>query len=127
MKDVPVMVEFLKARLREDETAACALKPGKDDGVARLKARVLADVEAKRRLVAWVEDNRWTALMAEARDLPLWQRVIVDVVAGVPQSFRSPVVSRLVMAYVDHPDFRPEWKLVEVEDEYEPADHEERR
>lgn len=52
--DFDVMVEFLKARLREDESAAKALKPSKSEDVARLRDRILADVEAKRRLMDWV-------------------------------------------------------------------------
>ncbi|MBQ0969196.1 hypothetical protein KBY91_15310 [Streptomyces sp. RK23] len=122
------MMEFLKARLREDETAARAVKPGKNQDVERLRARVLADVEAKRRLLVWVEENRFTPLKAEAeaRGLPIWQRAIVDVIAGVPEHFRSPVIAVLVAAYADHPDFRPEWRLIEEEqelgEEYEPGD-----
>ncbi|AMW13336.1 hypothetical protein A4E84_29870 [Streptomyces qaidamensis] len=120
---------FLKARLREDETAARAVKPGKDEGVAVLRDRALADVKAKRRLVAWVEANQGTTWKAnaEAQGLNFWQKGIVDVIAAVPEYFRSPVIARLLTAYEDHPDFQPEWKLVEVEDEYEPADHEKRR
>ncbi|WP_258054637.1 DUF6221 family protein [Streptomyces sp. Ru71] len=129
MRDLATAVVFLKASLREDEAAARAVKPGKNEGVAGLQARVLADVEAKRRLVAWVEANpgtRWKA-NAEAEDLPFWQKAIVDVIADVPEYFRSPVIYRLLTAYEDHPDFQPEWKLINDEPEGEPADHEKRQ
>lgn len=109
------MTEFFRARLREDETAARAVKPGKDEGVARLQARVLADVSAKRQLLRWVEAHEWKALKAESRDLNIWQRAGVDVVAGVPQYLRSPAIHKLVAAYADHPDFRPEWRSDEQE------------
>ncbi|MFI6494708.1 DUF6221 family protein [Streptomyces sp. NPDC050564] len=110
--DFEAMTEFFRARLREDETAARAVKPGKDEGVARLQARVLADVTAKRRLLRWVEAHEWKTLKAESRDLNIWQRAGVDVVASVPQYLRSPVIYKLVAAYADHPDFRPEWRSV---------------
>lgn len=114
---------FLRARLREDETAARAVKPSENDGVAGLQARVLADVAAKRRLVAWVEANHGTTWKAnaEAQGLPFWQKGIVDVIAGVPKFFRSPVISRLLTAYEEHPDFQPEWKLIDDESEGEPG------
>ncbi|MFI6494748.1 DUF6221 family protein [Streptomyces sp. NPDC050564] len=110
MRDFATAMVFLKAHLREDEAAARAVKPGKSQDLERLQARVLADVAAKRRLVAWVEANQgstWKA-EAEARGLPIWQKAIVDVIAGVPEYFRSPVISRLLTAYEDHPDFQPE-------------------
>lgn len=115
MNNFEVMKEFLRARLREDEAAARALKPGKNQDVARLQARVLADVEAKRRLMDWVVANQGTTWKAEARDLPAWQRGIVDVIAAVPEFFRKPVIDELVAAYADHPDFRPEWLPIENE------------
>ncbi|MFF0451714.1 DUF6221 family protein [Streptomyces sp. NPDC004609] len=71
-------MEFLRARLHEDETAARALKPGKNQDVARLRDRVLADVEAKRRLMDWVEelprrakDNGGASPLAEGGRGPL--------------------------------------------------------
>ena len=51
------MMKFLWARLDEDENAARALKRGKNQDLAKLQARFLADVEAKRRLVDWVEED----------------------------------------------------------------------
>ncbi|MFE6623288.1 DUF6221 family protein [Streptomyces sp. NPDC057740] len=121
-------MEFFRARLREDETAARAVKPGKDEGTARLQARVLADVAAKRQLMRWVEEHEWKAWRAEGRDLTIWQRAVVDLVASVPLYLRSPVIYKLVAAYADHPDFRPEWLPIEdeqeLDEEYEPGAHE---
>ncbi|MGR6973222.1 DUF6221 family protein [Streptomyces cynarae] len=125
MRDLATAMVFLKARLREDEDAARAVKPGKSQDLERLQARVLADVAAKRRLVAWVEANHGTTWKAnaEAQGVPFWQKAIVDVIAAVPEYFRSPVISALLTAYEDHPDFQDEWKLIEDE----PTDNEKRR
>ncbi|WP_416976915.1 DUF6221 family protein [Streptomyces sp. T028] len=126
--DFEVMLEFFRARLREDETAARAVKPGKDEGTARLQARVLADVAAKRQLLRWVAAPEWKAWKSESGGLTRWQRVGVDLVASVPQYLRRPVIYKLVEAYADHPDFRPEWLPLEdereLDKEYKPGAHE---
>ncbi|MEU6555712.1 DUF6221 family protein [Streptomyces sp. NPDC046915] len=114
------MRDFLWARLDEDETAARALKPGKNQDVAKLQARVLADVEAKRRLVDWVEE---IPRMAEDNEVRvLWKRVVGQLWAGLSRDSRSPVIHALVAAYDGHRDFHPAWRLVEVEDEHEPRE-----
>ena len=106
------MRDFLRARLDEDETAARALKPGKNQNVAKLQARVLADIEAKRRLVDWVEEM---PRMTEDSDVRvLWKRVVVQVWAGLSRDSRSPVLHELVAAYDGHRDFHPAWRLVEA-------------
>jgi hypothetical protein len=119
--DFAVMVEFLRARLREDDVAAHALKPGKNQDVARLQARVLADVEAKRRLVDWVEELPRKAENSGER--AFWLKVAGDLYAERSRDLRSPVIYELVLAYADHPDFHPEWLPVEeeLEGEYEPG------
>lgn len=118
--DFEVRVEFLRARLREDEAAARALKIGKDEGVVKLQARVLADVEAKRRLMEWVEEYPRKAEGNGERTR--WQKVAGDMVADWSRDHRSPVIYELVEAYDGHPDFRPEWRS---EDGQEPReDHE---
>ncbi|MEU8588370.1 DUF6221 family protein [Streptomyces sp. NPDC048664] len=96
--------------------------------MAALRNRVLADVKAKRRLVAWVEANQgatWKA-NAEAHGLNLWQKGVVDVIAAVPEYFRAPVIARLLTAYEDHDDFQPEWNLIDGGPEGEPVDYEKR-
>ncbi|MFJ2727776.1 DUF6221 family protein [Streptomyces collinus] len=107
-RDFDVMVEFLKARLREDEHAAKALKPSKNEDVARLRDRTLADVEAKRGLMDWVfapqrEMAEWEHSFAGGLVIKQWMRL------------RQPVIEQLVAAYADHPDFHSEWKLIGVE------------
>nr|WTB31149.1 DUF6221 family protein [Streptomyces sp. NBC_00830] len=119
------MLEFLRGRLSEDETLARTVKTGKDEGLARLRDRVLADVEAKRRLVDWVlrfEEAR------EDRSGVFWEDAIMNGLASVRRGFRSPVIHKLVAAYTDHPDFRPEWLPIEdereLDEEYEPGEYE---
>jgi hypothetical protein len=111
--DIEVMKEFLKARLREDEEAARALKLGKSEDLAKLQARVLADVEAKWQLLTWVEE--YPRIVQENPQPTLWRRARAQLLAGLSQDFRSPVVFELVAAYADHPDFRPEWLPIEDE------------
>ncbi|MFD5711350.1 DUF6221 family protein [Streptomyces pharetrae] len=123
--DFAIMMEFLKARLHEDEKAAQALKPGKNEALAELRARVLADVEAKRRLMDWVTEMPRRAEASEGRSR--WQKLAGDVYGDQSRRLRSPVICELVAAYEGHPDFRDEWRLVEVEDECEPAEHGQRR
>ncbi|MFF7758993.1 DUF6221 family protein [Streptomyces griseorubiginosus] len=122
MRNFEGAMQFLKARLREDEAATRAVKPGKSQDLERLKARVLADVEAKRQLVAWVEDNFGTALKADAdaRGLPTFKKGAVHLIAAVPELLRSPVIERLVWAYASHPDYDPAWGLSEYVYEDEP-------
>ncbi|MDX3713771.1 DUF6221 family protein [Streptomyces sp. NPDC003011] len=106
--DFDVMVEFLKARLREDENAAKALKASKNEDVTRLRDRILADVEAKRRLMDWVFAPQW--------ELGEWEHSFAGrLVIKQWMGFRQPVIEQLVAAYADHPDFHPEWALIEVE------------
>lgn len=106
--DFEVVKEFLKARLREDEAAAHALKPGKNEDVAMLQARVLADVQTKWRLLDWANGPQ--------RELKDWEDSFAGgVVIKQWMRFRQPVIDELVAAYADHPDFRPEWLPVENE------------
>ncbi|MFC4609754.1 DUF6221 family protein [Streptomyces maoxianensis] len=111
-------VEFLDARLREDEKAAEALKSSKNDAVAELRARVLADVKAKRRLVCWALDRPWEP---EDRPRAVWQDALVNAIADIPRGRRRPVIDHLVAAYDGHRDFHPAWRLVEDEPEDEPG------
>ncbi|MGW5198615.1 DUF6221 family protein [Streptomyces spiralis] len=116
-KDVPVVAAFLRARLREDEAAAHALKPGKSEGAAGLQARVLADVAAKHQLLDLVEHCE----LAEKREggLRLRERLSVSAMSlGLGVAIFS-----LASAYRDHPDWRPAWEPMgaqrELDEEYE--------
>jgi hypothetical protein len=107
-----IKVEFLVARLREDETAARALKPGKNVDVARLQARVLADVEMKRKLLGWMYEPQ-----EKVGDWgnSFWSGIAARTVTEQWMKLRQPVIEELVLAYADHPDFRPEWLPIEDE------------
>ncbi|WP_241845893.1 DUF6221 family protein [Streptomyces sp. MJM1172] len=117
--DFEAMMVFLKARLREDERAARALKPGKNEDLIRLRERVIADAETKRRLLQWVHEVPW---VVEDRPRSTLEGLLRNAIAGIPLRRRSPVALTLLAAYVDHPDFHPEWKLIEdeLEDESRP-------
>ncbi|MFI1409382.1 DUF6221 family protein [Streptomyces sp. NPDC020707] len=113
-----VMVEFLWARLREDETAARALKANKNEDVIRLRDRVLADVAAKRRLLHWVHEIPW---VVEGRPRSIVGSAVMSTIEGVPLKLRSPVAFTLLVAYADHPDFHPEWQDLVDEPEQDDA------
>lgn len=107
--DLADLMDFLGARIAEDEAAANALKPGKNENAARLRERVLADAEAKRRIMEWVEEMPRRAEASEGRSR--WQLYAGEFYGHQSRRLRSPAVIELVMAYVGHPAFRPEWKV----------------
>ncbi|WP_189939364.1 DUF6221 family protein [Streptomyces aurantiogriseus] len=119
------MAEFLRGRLSQDETLARTVKTGKDEGLMRLRDRVLADVEAKRRLLDWVTEP---PPLPEGEELSGWRAhawgVLVGVAADWKVDRRSRVIYELVAAYEGHADFRDEWKLVDGQPEGEPVAHE---
>ncbi|MGW0136264.1 DUF6221 family protein [Streptomyces sp. NPDC003299] len=121
--DFGIMVEFLRGRLSEDETLARTVKTGKDEGLMRLRDRLLADVAAKRRLMEWVLEEE----APEDRSGVFWEDAIMNGLMLVRQWRRSPVIYRLVAAYADHPDFHAEWLPIELRDECESVDREKRR
>jgi hypothetical protein len=94
------LVKFLRARLDEDEAAAKAWLPfGNPDAAARAHVarldpgRVLAEVEAKRRIIA--------------------EHHPVDPCDAHDASFDTiPCDTLLALAsvYAEHPDYREEWK-----------------
>ncbi len=106
--DFADLMDFLEARIAEDEAAAKALKPGKNESMTRLRGRVLADAEAKRRLMDWVEEMPRRAAVSEGRSR--WQVYGGEFYGDQSRRLRSPVILELVAAYADHPDFQPEWK-----------------
>ncbi|MFD8072187.1 DUF6221 family protein [Streptomyces sp. NPDC059718] len=118
--DFWVMVEFFRGRLREDETLARTVKVGKDEGLTRLRDQVLADVEAKRRILDWVLKEE----APEDRSGVFWEDALMKGLTGIRRGLRAPVLRELVQAYAKHPDFRREWLLIdgkrELEDGYEP-------
>lgn len=130
------LVEFLRARLDEDEQAARAAGDGPwtvrdhtadtvaiydsrrepvvyDEGrpssdqmehIARHDpARVLAEVDAKRRIIDLYEPYHWHGPAAPTSPNPR------DHVEDI-EACRTCVTNRLLaLPYRDHPDYRPEW------------------
>jgi hypothetical protein len=92
------LTEFLAARVAEDEADAMSgwrwksLPAGEYD---RLQARVLAECEAKRRIVEGAANE--PDVNADQRDIGLWEGYLS-------------AAELLALPYSDHPDYRPEWK-----------------
>jgi len=84
---------FLLARIAEDEEEART--PVRSDGqIARFQARVLAECEAKRRIV-----ERWR-LYSDA-EYPDYE--------GGYSSAMDDVLALLALPYADHPDYEEQW------------------
>lgn len=124
------LTEFLLARIAEDEALAAALLdragerhdevridrgawlPDDVDAVALGHARVLAECEAKRRIVemhaehesrvATYRSPRWADDMNEADRLNSRK-------AEARCAATEVVVQALAKVYADHPDYNPEW------------------
>ena len=124
---VSALVDFLLARLAEDEKdarslieqraklgpyepspglAAWVVVPFDEDGHPGDPARVLAECEAKRRLVEHVVKFRRDVANASIWRGDEWADGRVagweDGVAGI--------LEVLALPYADHPDYRPEWR-----------------
>lgn len=83
------LTQFLRARIAEDEATARVA----NDWNFTAEARVLAECEAKRRIVESAEFVRDTpSIHDDAR------------------TFMSNVLRRLAAVYAEHPDYREEWR-----------------
>ncbi|ESQ01360.1 hypothetical protein KQH42_01630 [Streptomyces sp. CHA1] len=113
MRDAKVadLANFLRARLDEDEAAAQALSPTPDEDTTGLKARVLADVAAKRGVLRFVERMQRNA---EHHDFMVHGPAMVALSATVFP------LRHLATAYAAHTGFRPEWEPDEEELEPDP-------
>jgi len=123
------LADFLRARLGEDEAVAREARAaavendtvredvsreheidpvsdsqwGPSDDVYMSTARVLADVEAKRRIVdehsdqpGWPHECQGWVLDGQRRDVGFWEN--------------CPTLRLLALPYASHPDYRQEWK-----------------
>ncbi|WP_448319255.1 DUF6221 family protein [Streptomyces sp. CO7] len=117
-KERSVALEFFRARLREDEAAARAMKIGKDDAAAKVQARALADVAAKWEIIRLQEH---CDQLVTTKGFALG-KFVAGGVTGVGLDY---AIGYLVAAYRDHPDWRPEWEPVkpQPEAEYEPDEY----
>lgn len=116
------LVEFLLARIAEDEAAA---RSGDEEGrvtnpwalwihydgqyLCVHSSRALAECEAKRRIVEWcgVRDMIWTGTLMDNPESPRPS----DFVPGHLKHPGDAVVLRfLALPYAGHEDYRDEWK-----------------
>ena len=87
------LTEFLEARIAEDEDHATDSMAALDRaGLASYGARVLAECEAKRRIVAWAK--RWPTRPPKASD-------------GI--AAEGALLSLLALPYASHPDYLADW------------------
>ena len=110
------LAEFLLARIAEDEEESSTFHEVDCDLVTRGRvdpawgwtctcghpARVLADCEAKRRIVERAVKWRQTSLSESETDDQYLQ--------GAADSYEDAVVF-LALPYADHPEFNEEWKV----------------
>lgn len=119
MRGVAELVDFLLARIAEDEEAAKApLTPplsgavqvgdtGTDLVVAWDCRRVLAECEAK-----WLRVTALSGMASNDPDaLPEWLRGAADEIRPVPVQSAVRLLAIEALPYADHPDYRDEWRL----------------
>ena len=122
----PTLVEFLEARIAEDEVLASATPsdewggvdawgPGAtdfyytDSGAQRWPPRVLAECDAKRQIIDFafedleIEDGEWGCGHSAAEIRAGKCRTIRPAEAGILQA--------LALPYSDHPDYDPAWRI----------------
>ena len=105
------LTDFLLTRIAEDEATALAgrnadviwplrgalgvVTTGEDLYLAVTPDRVLAECEAKRRIIAaWPDPfGQWTAVQADAA-----------------RAQKDPTLRALALPYATHPDYRDEWR-----------------
>lgn len=103
------ITEFLLARIAEDEAEATAMlrryREGGDTSSRRWR-RMLAECEAKRRIVEREESNmrtEWRRRSEEHRQT--WEQWLARKGQGEMLTLRD-----LASVYADHPDFDPAWR-----------------
>lgn len=113
------IVEFLTARLDDDEAVAQAARPHEhlrtrdnaslavveDDGYSTCSitsGRVLREIEAKRRIIAFALTYRESA----EQETVASRKFIAEIMAETAEDALKP----LAAVYADHEDFQEEWK-----------------
>ena len=106
------ITEFLTARLDEDEAMAREVGDPTSSyhepyrlGIPMHHSRVLAEVEAKRRIVRWVE--RLTANLEDLKRRGEGPSTLVDPLARWSEGDMT--LRFLSAVYSDHPDYDEEW------------------
>ena len=97
------LVDFIKARLGEDEHAARAASLVVPQRIERYApARVLREVEAKQQML----DEHHQASLPNGIDLDE-----CNTCGGANEPWPCPTLRLLARPYSDHPQFREEWRL----------------
>lgn len=90
--------------------AQSQVTPAFDHAARHDPAAVLADIEAKRAIVAWCSEREqvWVGTLADDPEAARPE----DFAPGRLAHMQDSVVLRfLVQPYADHPDFDPDWRL----------------
>ena len=108
------LVQFLRNRLDDDEATARRVPPnqapvelralvsraGEEPYLAIDPARVLAEVDAKRRIIEWHTGQR--------DDKTPWGKPVVICYCGY--DLPCSTLRLLALPYADHPDYQDEWR-----------------
>ncbi|HWU23250.1 MAG TPA: DUF6221 family protein [Nocardioides sp.] len=103
------LVQFLRDRLDEDAEGANNIHDRQSDAyldgdcICEYPARVIAEVEAKRRVVQALGSAEVSLRNTEPGREPH------ELMTGAANSLRA-AVRMLAAVYVDHPDYRAEWR-----------------
>jgi len=101
------IVEFLTARIKEDEAAALKLlgDPTLPVSGEWYERRLLRECEAKRRLIDIIESARQSVLAALVSQEPADAGWVPDVIEWTTLSLNT-----LALPYADHPEFQARWR-----------------
>lgn len=102
------IVEFLTARIKEDEAAALKLlgDPALAVSGEWYERRLLRECEAKRQLIGIIESARQSVLAALVSQEPADAGWVPDVIEWTTQSLHT-----LALPYADHPEFQSRWRI----------------
>jgi hypothetical protein len=101
------IVEFLTARIEEDEAAALKLLGDPTLAVSGewYERRLLRECEAKRRLIDIIESARQSVLTTLVSQEHGDSRWVPDVIEWTTLSLNT-----LALPYADHPEFQARWR-----------------
>ena len=102
------IVEFLTARIREDEAAALKLLGDPTLAVSGewYERRLLRECEAKRQLIGIIESARQSVLATLVSQEHGDSGWVPDVIEWTTLSLNT-----LALPYADHPEYQPRWRL----------------
>ena len=102
---LPELPEFLLARIAEDEAAAALIRATKRERQSPwTSSRVLAECEAKRRIVEMYAAAHLAGIALRDVDIQ-GQTIAQSANVGIES-----VLKILAVVYADHPDYQQEWR-----------------